>query len=209
MAERTSAPRTQAKAAEICRAFEPSIEARQVLRDDLAADAYLALLYDGKLYDDALQFVVRWLPKRDAVWWGCLCVWKICRPELAGPQGAAMRAAVQWVLETNEENRRAAEKAAEAAGSATAAGCLALAAFWSVGSMAPAGLPEVQPPPDLTAKTVLAALAVASGQVEPARKKQYQRSFVRLAAEVGQLTNHWQLSGDRASLAATNRPADW
>jgi hypothetical protein len=209
MADRTSGQWTQAKAAGICRTLELTDEARQHLRDDLTADAFLALLEARRLYDDALQVAVHWLPKREAVWWGCLCVWRMCRPDLPGPEAAAMQTVVQWVLDVNEENRRAAEKAAEAAGPATAAGCLALAAFWSGGSMAPAGLPEVTPPPELTAKMVLAALGATIGRVEPARKAESQRSFVRLAVEVVRVNNHWELSGDRAQIAAMSRPAHW
>ena len=205
MTERSPTSSSSKKANEICRWFEPTDEARSLLRDDLPADAYLALLRARELYDDALQFWAYWLTKREAVWWGCLCLWNLSRPNLPVPEADAMRAVVRWVLDCSEDNRRNVEMAADAAGPGTAAGCLALAAFWSSESMAPVGLPEVSPPPFLTGKTVVAALNLLTAQAKPGSTKACQRSFLYLASDVARVVDHWNQTNDRVPSATSSR----
>src|SRR5438128_432587 len=106
--------------------------------------AYVEQLALEGLAPDGLEFIAHWLPKRAAIWWGCLCLWHVGRPTLPAPEDAALRAVVQWVREPNEPRRLALEAAAEAAGNLrTAAGGLARAAFFSGGSLVPPGLPVV------------------------------------------------------------------
>ena len=81
--------RPQAAAA-VCRSCTPGPEARALLRDDLAAADYLGLLAAEGLNRDAVRFIAHWLTKREAVWWGCLCVWHGLRT--AEPPGEVMAA---------------------------------------------------------------------------------------------------------------------
>src|SRR5207237_10478430 len=110
-------------------------ESLKLLHDNPSPRAFFDLLVQHEQFGDAVRFLAHALPKRAAIWWGCLCLWDMCWPEPAEVVEAAVRAAVQWVLDPSEPHRRAAEKAGRAAGFQTAAGCLAMAAFWSRGSM--------------------------------------------------------------------------
>ncbi|WP_435015771.1 DUF6931 family protein [Tundrisphaera sp. TA3] len=156
-----AAPET---AADIARRYRPSDAAWGHLRGDLAPDAFAALLVDAGLGADAAEFQAHRLPAREAVWWGCLCAWEVGPPTPAGAPDEALRAAVRWVIEPTVPNRTAAAKAGEAAGPSTPEGLLALAASWSGGSMTPPELPAAAPPPGLTARTVFAALRMASAR---------------------------------------------
>ena len=113
---------------------------------------FLDLLIEQGHLLDAIRFLAHALPQAEAVWWACRCVTEIAGPESAGGQGqAALEAAARPGCSTRpSENRRACWAAAEAAGSATPAGCAAMAAFWSGGSLAPPDLPAVPPGEDLT-----------------------------------------------------------
>src|SRR5262249_59462974 len=104
---------------------------------------FVALLVEHGHAADAARFAAFALPRRRAVGWACRCVRQTLAPE--APGWAAIQAAQRWASEPTEENRRSALAAAEGAGFGTAAGCCAAAAFWSGGSMAPAGLPLVPP----------------------------------------------------------------
>jgi hypothetical protein len=192
MAESVPTRPAPEKAAEICRQYEPGEEARRLLRDDLSADAYAALLTREHLYADAVQFLAHRLPKREAVWWACLCVWKVLRPEPPAKEAVALEAAVHWVQDPSEANRRAAQKVGEAAGPGTPAGGVALAAFWSGGSMAPPGLPEVAPPTFLTARTLAGALRLAAVRVRPDAQDVPLRLFVDLGGAVADGKNRWE-----------------
>ena len=183
---------TLPRAAEVCRNYQPAAEARKLLSDDIMADAYLARLIDGGLLPDALEFLSYWLPKREAVWWGCLCVWKVARPEPSPKESAALQSAVRWVLEPNEANRRAAEAAANLAGIETPAGCRRLAAFASSGSLSAPELPEAAPPPFLTAKIVFSALRAAAIQDRPDKQPLPQRLFITLGRELVSGQHRWE-----------------
>jgi hypothetical protein len=191
MAETVFEQRAPERAVDICRRFEVGDDARALLGDKLTSDAYLELLLQQQLHDDALKFVAHWLPKREAVWWGCLCVWKTRRPNPPEKEAAAIQAAVRWVADPTERHRRRCEIAGQTAGAGTPAGCLALAACWSGGSMAPAGQPEVAPPPFLTSQIVAAALNLAASMAETDRRAEHQRIFLQLAREVASGQNRW------------------
>ena len=75
------------------------------------------------------------------------------------------------------------ENAANVAGFGTPAGCLALAAFWSGGSLSAPNLPPVPPKDELTGTAVAGAIMLASiiatAGAEPAKAK-----FLTLGADV-------------------------
>lgn len=191
MHHNASAPPAAATAAEIGRRCELGDEAHALLRDHLRPEAYLDLLGQKELYPDAIRFTAQWLSKQAAVWWGCLCTWEVCRPQPPGPIAAALKAAVHWVQDPSEENRRAAEAAGEAAGPGTPAGAVALAAFWSGGNMSRADLPQVPPPPLLTGTTIAAAVLLAAAQ-SPTPAAVSCCRFLQLGREVAAGQNRWE-----------------
>lgn len=158
--------------------------ARALLVDDQSAEAYVALLSANRLYADGLRFMAHRLPKRAALWWGCLCVWEIDRPEPSPATSATLQAVVDWIREPSEKHRRAADTAAEVAGLDSPAGALAQAVFLSGGSMSLPGLPAVAPDPLLTAKMVAHAVLLASWSTLPDQWDQCQRRFLSMAGEV-------------------------
>lgn len=157
--------------------------ARAHLGKDMTPSQVIERLLGQELYEDALKFTVHVLPVRDAVWWGCLCAWRKVRPEPPELEKEAFRACLRWIQKPDEALRRAAERAADNAGLATAAGCLALAIFVSKGNIAPAELPPVEVPPQLSAQTVLAALRVAAAHEDPAHLQRCYHRYVLLARE--------------------------
>lgn len=153
---------------------------------------FLQAALQKKLFADALDFVPQWFPTREAVWWGCLCAWQVLRGTASAESAAALKAAATWVFEPNETNRRA----AEAAGTATVlddpAGILALAAFYSGGSMTAPDQPAVEPPPDLAAQTIGNALTVLCARLRPDEKDRCLESFVQLALDISTGKLPWQ-----------------
>jgi hypothetical protein len=163
-------------AVEVCKRFTPGAEALALAKPDLRLVAYLQLLTERQLYVDAVQLLAHALPKREAVWWACRCVADGSEGENKEPS-PALKAARAWVVDPSESKRRAAETAAEATQYATPAGCAALAAFVSGGSLAPASAPLVPPGPWLTAQAVANAVQLAAlGQ--PARAAERYQQFL-------------------------------
>ena len=168
-----------------------TVEARGLLRDDLTTSDFFKLLRDRRLDADALRFLALALPKRFSVWWGCLAVWQMARPDPPPQIAAALGAAVQWVLERSEISRRAAEQPGRNAGLESSAGCLALAAFWSDGSMVPPELPAVPCPPHMTGRLIGNALLLAAVQRDALEYRAHYRQFLQLGTEIAQGENLW------------------
>ena len=127
-------------AAEVCKHFSPGDEAKKLLRDGMTTRQYLDVLVQKEQFPDAARFLAHALPKREAVWWACMCADAVPDPALAGADAAARVAAEAWVRKPTEEPmRRAAWDAAQKTAYRSAEAWAAVGAFWSGGSMAPSG----------------------------------------------------------------------
>src|ERR1700722_2379112 len=111
---------------------------------------------------EAIAFCAYLLPRREAVGWACQCVRAILGE--AGAGDAALRAAEAWVREPEEATQRAALDLGAAGSKRAATTWLANAAGWSGGNMAPIGYVPISAPPNLTAKAVQAAIALATAK---------------------------------------------
>jgi hypothetical protein len=170
-------------AQEICAGFELSTEARLHLNPQIAPLSFLDLLEANELHADALQFLARALPKREAVWWSATCIRELDsdakRPELT----AGLDAAEAWVYRPSEDNRRAAEKAAAAIKGSHPTKWTAMAAFWSGGSLAPPDKPEVKPPEDFTGKAVAGAVLMAAA-LDPFQSAARNKKFIAAGRDI-------------------------
>jgi hypothetical protein len=168
---------------EICAQFTLSAEAQPHLDPQIAPLPFLDRLITQSLYADAMQFLARALPKREAVWWSSTCARELSsndkQPELA----AGLSAAEAWVYRPTEENRRKAERAANAIKASHPARWTAMAAFWSSGSLAPPDAPEVKPAEDFTAKAVAGAVMMAAG-LDPLESEARNKRFVANGLEI-------------------------
>jgi len=126
------------------------------------------------------------LPKREAVWWACMCSVHTAPADLPDPDRQARETAELWVRQQKDETRRDAMKHSESSGFQTPEAWSGVAAFWCGESMAPAGLPVVPPPPDSVGRAVAGAVALAAvrGDVtrQPARLKRFLESGRAIAS---------------------------
>lgn len=176
---------------EICADLPLGEPAQTLRRAGIKPTEYFASLVKGELFADAILFMAHFLPKREAVWWGCLCVEYAGKGKLSPVEEAALGGAVRWALEPSEANRRAAQTLGKAAKPSSPAGSVALAAFWSGGSISLPDLPEVPPTPRQSAQAVHAAIKIAATHVPPDQKNACQRQFLALALEVANGANRW------------------
>jgi len=186
-------PKIEAEqAAAVLELYEPSEPALALLGEGMAPDAYLEALLSQRLDEDALTFLAYALPRREAVWWGLRCVRQVLPAEPKEAETAALASVDAWLSDTTDENRRAAFCAAEAATYATPAGCIALAVFFSAGSMAPADCPEVPVGEGFCARTVAAAVLLSVVMYEPEKAPETARGFVDLGIEVTRQPAPWE-----------------
>ncbi len=161
----------------ITRHFELQEESQPLLKAQHTPTEFLQILIDNSHYHDAVTFLAHAIPAREAVWWACLC-----NREHLGSSDEAYRqahsAAEAWVRKPFEENRRQAEKEAEAGHYNTSASWAAAAAFWSGGSIAPVSEPVMEPQAYLYAHAVAGGIIMSANQNMPAESEveaRYQR----------------------------------
>ena len=112
--------------AQICSVAALGDAARALLREHQAPQEYLSQLMEKGHFEDAVRFLAHALPKREAVWWAWVCARRAADAEPPPKVKASLDATEKWIAQPNDENRRAAMSAAEAADVATAAGCAAV-----------------------------------------------------------------------------------
>lgn len=173
-----------APAAEVCARFDVKKEALAVLRNGMTPGDFVGALMSARQYLSAIDFIAHALAMPEAVWWGCLCLQHGCGNNLSAAEKAACRAAVQWVLHPNEENRTAVLAPAQAAGAASPAAALAMAVYQSAGNVP---LPNTPPLPAFAAaKTIAGAVKMICAKAEPVRIVETQRLFAELGIGVAE-----------------------
>ncbi|WP_145257910.1 DUF6931 family protein [Planctomycetes bacterium Pan216] len=186
-------------------------DALRLLTEEITAADYLRALVAYELYYDALRFVAFGLEKRQAVYWGCLCYGSLFGPRLLPDEEArALDAAMAWVRDPSESHRQRAGRAALAAGMSTPAGCLAKAAFWSGGSIAPEGMPTVEASEYLVPKAVAGAVVLTVALADYHRLDAHCRVLLGLGMQVAQGARRW-LEPETASApepSMSHAPAD-
>jgi uncharacterized protein DUF6931 len=130
----------------------------------------LAALENGGFHLEAARLVAHALPKREAVWWACMCAVHTAPVTLAEVDRKAREAAEIWVRQQTEPARRAAMAFAQATSFGTPEVWAAVAAFWSGDSMAPEGQPAVPPAPHLTGTAVAGAIALSAVRGDVSRR---------------------------------------
>jgi hypothetical protein len=154
-----------------------SEEARALLQAGDSPAVYLDRLIGGQQFPDAIRFLCRALPPRQAIWWACQAV-RRAWPDPAPPVANALQSVERWVADPQDANRRAAFAAGEQAGMDTPAGLLATAVFFSGGSIAAPGSPTVPPPENVAAQLSAGALMIAATAGEPEKVADQYREFL-------------------------------
>jgi hypothetical protein len=179
---------TAAKASEITRNYTLKKELEPLLADEPSPLQFLdRLLFEEKHVPEAVDFLVYALPKREAVWWGCLCVELFLDVAvLREERRQALRSVVRWVMEPTEEHRRATEAPAKVVGPTLPSGSLALAVFESGGSIQPPDRPAIEPHPLATAQGVRNTLHILPTRVPGDQLMACYRSIVAIGIGLAQ-----------------------
>jgi hypothetical protein len=149
-----------------------------------AAEGILRLEAAG-LRNEAARLAAHALPKREAVWWGCMCARAVPDPALLPVDAEALAAAEAWVRKPGDDAlRRAAMEAAQRTAFRTPEAWAAVGAFWSGGSMAPPGQPVVPPPDHLTGVAISGGVVLAAVRLRPERAQDRLARFLVAARDI-------------------------
>ena len=158
-------------------------EGLALLAPDDKPRAYLDRLLAAGRPDDVVRFLAYVLPKREAVWWAWVCARKAYSLAPTPDAKATLDAVERWIVQPTDANRRAALATAEKGDMASPAGMAAVAVYFSGGSIAPEGMPEVQPPERMTFKAVAGSITIAA-TCDPKTMKERWTEFAKMGLEV-------------------------
>jgi hypothetical protein len=170
----------------------PEVYARINLPEDAAAKVTscisapeaLAALEAAGFRLEATRLLAHTLPRREAVWWACMCARHTAPANLPEPDRDALEAAEAWVRGQTDEVRRAAMDKAQHAGFQTPEAWAAVAAFWSGDSMSPPDVPKVPPPPHAAGAAIAGAVALAAVRGDPVRQPVRLTAFLQSARDI-------------------------
>lgn len=164
-----TATRPPPRLSEFCAEIRLSKEGRALINDELVPLDYVRLLIERTQLTDAIHVLSHMFAKREAVWWACQCIRQTMKGQLPRAEADALAAVEAWVANPGEETRTGLMAVAMAVGMDKPAGCVAMAAFGSEGSMVGPEYPPMYPKPTLTAELSAASIMMA-GVVDDAEK---------------------------------------
>ena len=149
------------------------------------------------LLPDALRVIAAVLPVRESIWWAWVSVRFAMQREGGTPPTPEAHAAVsaieQWIVRPDDDNRRTAWQAGQAAGVETPVGMVAAAVFLSGGSVAPPGVTPVPPPPGGTLPLITGAILLcAVGGTDPAHLTPTMQAFAAQGLEIVKRLGGWE-----------------
>jgi Family of unknown function (DUF6931) len=127
---------------------------------------------------EAVRVLAHALPKREGVWWACMCATSTAPQDLSESDRLAEETAELWVRRQTDDLRRAAMAHAEVGGFMTAEAWTGIAAFWSGDSIAPEGERPIPPLPEQTGTAVAAAVMLASVRGDGAQYAARLKRFI-------------------------------
>jgi hypothetical protein len=141
-------------------------------------------LEDAGFVSEAVKLMAHALPKRECVWWACMCARHTAPPDLPDADAGAVSGAEVWVRKQTDESRREAFEHAQRANFGTPEAWAAVAAFWSGDSMSPLGQPKTPPAPHLTGTAAIGSVTLAAVRTYPARRDERLRRFLASGREI-------------------------
>jgi len=159
-------------------------ESAALIQSEPDVGVALSRLEAAGFVTEAAKLMAHALPRREGVWWSCMCARHTAPADLPEPDRSAVSAAEEWVRKQTDEIRREAFEQAQQAGFGTAEAWTAVAAFWSGDSMSPVGQPKTPPAPHLTGTAVSGSVVLAAVRTHPERREQRLRRFLASGREI-------------------------
>jgi uncharacterized protein DUF6931 len=169
---------------DIAVAAKLSEKGQALISEDLGPSRFVDLLEAQELFRDAIQFLAHGLPIRIAVKWGCTCSRELLPPDQIETAKASLEAAEGWLNSPADETRWIARNAAEESNMASPVDLIAMAAFFSGGSVAPPEAPMTPPPPYIANKLAAGGIELAVLSQAPEKSAERFRRTLQLSREI-------------------------
>jgi hypothetical protein len=170
--------------ADIAAAAELSEKGQSLVTESSGPSRFVDLLETHELFRDAVRFLSHGLPVRIAVKWGCACSRELLPADQMEKSQASLEAAEAWLSAPADETRWKARDAAEKSNMSSPADLIAMAVFFSGGSITPPETPVTAPPPYIANKLAAGGIELAVLSQTPAKAAERFRRTLQLSREI-------------------------
>jgi len=170
--------------AEIATAANLTEKGQALVTEESGPSRFVDLLESNGLFRDAIQFLAHGLPIHIAVKWGCLCSREMLPADQLEKSKESLEAAEAWLTAPDDEARWRARNAAEKSNMSSPVDLIAMAAFFSGGSIVPADAPATPPPAYVANKMAGGGIQLAVLSQLPAEAAQRFRRSLQISREV-------------------------
>lgn len=157
-----------------------SPNAQELAREGQGAPDYIRQLQEKELYRDAISFRAHERDIKPVIEWAAVCVREL-EPKSDQPEDRdSMKAVDQWRKLPSDSTRWAARQTADKSGMSLPGDCLAMAVFFSGGSISPPGATQTPPPAYAANKLAAASIVFAVLSQTPERANERYRRAMEL-----------------------------
>lgn len=175
---------TSEKANEIIEVNELDAESLDLLEPDMRPEAYIKVLSEAGRWSDAAMFMARTLPKREAVWWACVCAGNTDVLKKHKDETLAHRAAEKWAFKPTEENRRDAFIQAQKSNTPSIGTMSCLAAAFSGGKLSLSEEQSFEPDTSAFPKIISGIVLIAANDKGAEQFDKLLEQFLHQGADI-------------------------
>jgi hypothetical protein len=136
------------------------------------------------MWADAAMFMARCRPKREAVWWACVCADGTQLLEKHKDEAVAHKVAEKWAYKPNEENRKNAFIQAQKSNTPSIGTMSCLAAAFSGGKLALNEEQSLEPDPTVFPKIISGIVLIAANDQGPEGYDGLLKQFIQQAIDI-------------------------
>lgn len=161
-----------------------SPEARELLTPAVLNAEFVETLIANDLDPDARRVLAFALPRRRALWWGCLTAWDALGQLAVGDSARLLSAIASYVIQPIDDHWRNVASAGKPIKRASLLGCLLYGTFVAHGSVMGPDKPRVPAPPHVFGRLIESAIYLSSVTKDVRNYRLHLREYLQLGQQL-------------------------
>ncbi len=157
---------------------------RVFLDSESSPETLIIKLSEASKWPDAIRVMASALPRREAVWWACVCSRQTANLTVDEADKMALEAAEKWVFEPSDEGRSEAFRMAQESEAASAGTLAALAVACSESKLTVVEDQQIKMDSSSFAQIVAAAVLIAANEKSGVQIDDQFRMFIRIGEDI-------------------------
>jgi len=175
---------TSENVSEIIDVDEHDDESLEMLKPGMRPEEYIGELSSAGIWSEAAMVMSRTLPKREAVWWACVCASKTEAVSKDEDEALALQVAENWAFKPSEENRRDAFLQAQKSESPSIGTMACLAVAFTESELSLSEGQSIDLDSSVFSQIVSGIVLIAAGEKEPEQFDAAVEQFLKQGKDI-------------------------